>query len=91
VFVDPLLPDEGTRWPRHGLTQPHADVLEPGPRHLEILGALVRDGQAAGGLVTDAALAAIAIERGATLYSTDRDSSRFPALDWRNSLDSPVA
>ena len=35
-------------------------------------------------LVMDAALAAIAIEHGATLYTTDRDFARFPGLDWIN-------
>jgi hypothetical protein len=34
----------------------------------------------------DAALAALAIEHGATLHTTDRDFSRFPGLDWINPL-----
>jgi len=40
-----------------------------------------------GPLVTDAHLAALAIEHGATLFSTDGDFSRFPRLRWQN----PVA
>jgi len=36
--------------------------------------------------VVDAALAALAIEHGATLYTTDRDFSRFPSLKWTNPL-----
>jgi predicted nucleic acid-binding protein len=36
----------------------------------------------------DAALAAIALEHGATLYTTDRDFSRFPGLKWKNPLQS---
>jgi hypothetical protein len=35
----------------------------------------------------DAALAAIAIEHGATLQTTDRDFARFAALSWRNPLE----
>ena len=35
----------------------------------------------------DAALAAIAIEHGATLCSTDRDFSRFAGLDWVNPIE----
>ena len=50
-------------------------------------GTLLETGQAAGPLVMDAVLAAIAIEHGATLCSTDRDFSRFAGLDWRNPLD----
>jgi hypothetical protein len=43
--------------------------------------------QAAGPLVMDAALAALAIEHGATLCTTDRDFSRFPGLRWQNPLE----
>jgi hypothetical protein len=34
----------------------------------------------------DAVIAAIAIENGATLHTTDRDFSRFPGLKWMNPL-----
>jgi len=44
-------------------------------------------GQAAGPLVTDAALAALAIDHGATLYTTDRDFSRFSGLEWKNPIE----
>jgi predicted nucleic acid-binding protein len=37
-------------------------------------------------LVTDAHLAALAIEHGAVLMSTDRDFARFPGLAWRDPL-----
>jgi predicted nucleic acid-binding protein len=40
----------------------------------------------AGNLTTDAHLAALAIEYGATLYSTDNDFSRFNGLRWRNPI-----
>jgi predicted nucleic acid-binding protein len=69
------------------LAQPAAGVLEPGERHWEILRALARDGQAVGPLVMDAVLAAISIEHGATLCTTDRDFARFPGLKWTNPLD----
>jgi uncharacterized protein len=36
----------------------------------------------------DAAIAAIAIEHGATLYTTDRDFARFEGLSWINPLES---
>lgn len=35
-----------------------------------------------------AALAALAIEHGATLCTTDRDFARFPALTWTNPIAS---
>jgi predicted nucleic acid-binding protein len=40
----------------------------------------ILDAQVNGPLVTDAALAALAIEQGATLCSTDRDFRRFEGL-----------
>ena len=48
----------------------------------------MRDSQAAGPLVMDAAPAALAIEHGGTLGSTDRDFARFDGLDRRNPLAS---
>jgi predicted nucleic acid-binding protein len=37
-------------------------------------------------MVMDAAIAALAIEHGATLCTTDRDFARFTGLKWRNPL-----
>lgn len=87
VFVNPLSAAEAHAIVASWLQQPNAGVLEPGDRHLELLSGLLTDGQASGPLVTDAALAAIAIEHGATLCSTDRDFARFAALDWRNPME----
>jgi predicted nucleic acid-binding protein len=68
------------------LAQPAAGILEPGERHWDILRALLREGQSSGGLVIDAVLAAIAIEHGATICSTDRDFARFPGVKWINPI-----
>ena len=87
VFIRPLSTSEAHAAVAAWLEQPNAAVIEPGDRHLEILGTVLRTGQAGGALVMDAALAAIAIEHGATLCSTDRDFSKFPGLDWRNPVE----
>ncbi len=71
---------------RDWLSQPGVVLLHPGPRHIEILERLVIEGQAAGRRLSDAALAALALEHGATLASTDRDFARFPNLRWVNPL-----
>jgi uncharacterized protein len=60
--------------------------LHPGPLHAEILERLVSDHGAIGPLVTDAVLAALAIEHGALLASTDQDFRRFPELKWLDPL-----
>jgi len=44
------------------------------------------DGKAVANLVTDARLAALAIEHGCEIISTDSDFSRFPGLKWRDPL-----
>ncbi|MGH8801509.1 MAG: type II toxin-antitoxin system VapC family toxin [Casimicrobiaceae bacterium] len=69
------------------LAQPNSDIAEPGERHWAILRDLTSRGQATGPLTMDAALAAIAMEHGATLCTTDRDFARFPGLKWRNPLE----
>ena len=86
VFERALSMAEAERHVSSWLAQPSAGILEPGERHLEILRQLTRDGQASGPLVMDAALAAIAIEHGATLCTTDRDFARFPGLTWTNPI-----
>jgi toxin-antitoxin system PIN domain toxin len=71
---------------RNLLAHPRATAVEPGPRHAAILEQMVVEGQAVGALISDAVLAALAIEHGATLASTDRDFARFPGLRWVNPL-----
>lgn len=71
---------------RNILAHPRATTVAPGPRHAAILEDLVIHGQASGPLVSDAVLAALAIEHGASLASTDRDFARFASLRWINPL-----
>jgi uncharacterized protein len=65
------------------LSQPHCEVVEPGERHWEIFERLCIQANIAGGRVTDAWFAALAIEHGCTWITYDRDYSRFPGLDWK--------
>jgi toxin-antitoxin system PIN domain toxin len=90
VFERPLSASEAGTAISSWLAQPTAGIVEPGERHWELLRGLVREGQASGPLVMDAVLAAIAIEHGATLCTTDRDFARFPGLKWTNPLVSGV-
>ena len=86
VYESPLSIAEADRAVSSWLAQPVAGILEPGERHWDILRRLATDGQAAGALMMDAALAAVAVEHGATLYTTDRDFARFSELKWTNPL-----
>jgi len=87
VFERPLSFSEARDIVSSWLAQPVSGILEPGERHWDILQSVAVEGQATGPLVMDAALAALAIEHGATLHSTDRDFARFPGLSWTNPLD----
>ena len=81
--------DEANAHVSDWLTRPTVDVLAPGERHWTILSDLLARSRAAGNLVTDAHLAALAIEHGATLCSTDRDFHRFEGLRWTNPVEPP--
>jgi hypothetical protein len=68
-------------------SQPAALSVQPGGRHWDIFTRLCRNVSARGNLVPDAYLAALAIESGSELITTDRDFSRFPSLRWRHPLE----
>jgi toxin-antitoxin system PIN domain toxin len=86
VFVAPLSMrkaiDTVDRW----FDRPSTMPLSPGERHWEILRSLLAEGGATANLTTDAHLAALAIENGAELCSTDTDFARFRGLRWTNPL-----
>jgi uncharacterized protein len=65
---------------------PVVRVPVPGDRHREILGRLMRTAVDRSNLIPDAHLAALAIENGFVLCSSDRDFARFPELRWQNPL-----
>lgn len=61
-------------------------IPQPTERHAEVLGNLLAQPGVHGNLVSDAHLAALAIEHGLTLCSTDGDFARFRDLKWVNPL-----
>ena len=88
VFQKPFTPREAREIVSEWLNQPSVGILEPGERHWEILGRLMEDSQVRGPLVTDAHLAALAIEHGMTLCSHDSDFLRFPGVKLQDPLRS---
>lgn len=68
------------------VTQPNVRLLGPGDHHWSVLRQTILEGQARGPLITDAQLAALTIEHGGMLCTTDRDFSRFPGLRWQNPI-----
>ena len=67
--------------------QPHAHVISPGPKFWSIFSNLCRQAEAGGKLVPDAYLAALALEHGCEVVTTDKDFRRFPGLRWRHPLN----
>jgi len=70
------------RW----LEQPNVHLLAPGSDHWLLLRRMIIEGQASGPLISDAQLAALTVEFGGVLHTTDRDFARFPGLRWKNPL-----
>jgi uncharacterized protein len=66
--------------------QPNAVPVSPGPRHWGIFERVCRDAGVTGNLVPDAYLAALAMEHGAELITSDGDFARFDGLRWRHPL-----
>ena len=61
-------------------------LLAPGDRHWAFFRRMLIDGKVSGPLTTDAELAALTMENGGVLYTTDRDFARFQGLKWTNPL-----
>ena len=68
---------------------PNVEIVAPGPGFWPLFRGLLLGSGTAGNLTSDAYLAALAIERGATLYSTDHDFQRFAGLLYVNPLAEP--
>jgi toxin-antitoxin system PIN domain toxin len=83
IATNPRLPgfrrsiEEVSRTVDEWLEQPNVRVL---------FRRMIVEGQASGPLVSDAQLAALTIEYGGVLHTTDRDFARFPGLRWKNPL-----
>ena len=69
------------------LDQPAVRTLAPGERFWELFRKMILEGQTTGSLISDAEIAALTIEYGGVLYTSDRDFARFPGLRWKNPLE----
>jgi len=88
VYDAPLTIEQALARVQSWLEQPCVRIITPTSQHWKTLKNLLRKSQAVGNLVSDAHLAALAIEHGCVLYSTDADFARFQSLKWRNPLGS---
>lgn len=74
------------RW----LERANVRLLYPGSQHWQLLRKLLIHGNVTGKLISDAQLAAIALEHGTTLYSADADFLHFPEIIFENPLETVV-
>lgn len=88
VLVVPLGIAQAVSHVRDWLGQANVQILEPGPKHLLLLEQALIEAGVGGNLVTDAQIAALALEYQATIHSNDSDFARFPGLRWHNPLES---
>lgn len=80
----PLTLEEAITRIQSWLEQPCVRILQPSTEHWRIFQEVLRSGNATGNLVSDARLAAFAIEHNCRLCSSDMDFARFPTLKWDN-------
>lgn len=86
AFPQPLSIKEAAGIVSSWLDRPQCRVLTETEKHWDILAVMLTKEKAVGPLVMDAHLAALAVEHGATLATTDRDFARFSGLKMINPL-----
>jgi len=86
IMPTPLIPEVAIDCVNDWLQQPPSLTIVPSHQHWSIFKELLMPLGTAANLTSDAHLAALAIEHGARLYSTDNDFSRFQSLRWTNPI-----
>ena len=86
ALASPIAPAHAVAHLRSWFRYPHVTPINPGPEHLTHLERALNAAGVGADLVTDAHIAALAIEYQAELHSNDGDFARFTGLRWRNPL-----
>jgi toxin-antitoxin system PIN domain toxin len=86
AFMHPMTPAEAAGHVRSWLEQPPVHVLDPGPDHIRHTLKLLEDLGTAGNLVSDAQMAALALDHDAVLHTADSDFVRVQGLRWFNPM-----
>ena len=86
LLLRPATPKQAVDYVQEWFRFSHITPINPGPDHLTHLRRNLTAAGVGGNLVTDAHIAALAMEYQAEVHSSDTDFSRFPGLRWRNPL-----
>lgn len=91
LFPQPLSTGEAIAQVQAWIDAPGGTVVEPTAHHLSVLGRVLEPVGSGGNLVSDAHLAAIALEHRAEVVTFDADFGRFPGVRWRRPDELTVA
>lgn len=86
AFANPFSLGEALRIINEWLALPDVRLVSPGPNHALLFEAACLSANASGNLITDAHLAALAMENNCVIASCDTDFAKFPGLRWLNPL-----
>lgn len=86
VIRSPLSPSDAANRTKDWFRCPHIRPLNPGDRHLEYFHRNLAKLGSGRNLITDAHLAALAMEHDAVLHTNDSDFVRFTGLRWHNPI-----
>lgn len=86
AYARPLSPQQAWAQVRDWLSAPAAWVPLPTTSHAEVLGRLIDRYQLRANLIPDASMAALAVEHGLAVYSSDTDFARFDEIRWIDPL-----
>ncbi len=87
ILERPLTADAAIRFVDEWLSQPVVEMVVPRATHWAALRNLLLAAGTSGNLTSDAHVAALALETGATIYSADYDFRRFAGVSHRNPLE----
>jgi toxin-antitoxin system PIN domain toxin len=82
LFPTPLTPSEAMQQVSEWCGAPGAALVQPTPRHPDLLTSMLEQVGSGGNLVNDAHLAALAVEHRAAIVSYDSDFGRFDGVRW---------
>ncbi len=87
IFQQPLSAEQALAYVDSWLRQPFVSAVSPADGHWPLLRNLMASSGTAGNLTSDAHLAALALEQGCPIYSTDHDFGRFRGVEHVNPLN----
>lgn len=86
IMKRPMNPLKALSHVKKWLEAPSVRILEPGLKHLEIMGGLIDSTGIAGRLTTDLHIASLALEFHGEVHTNNRDFARFPKIKFLNPL-----